>query len=86
MTKLTADEATEAVVGSILEIAPDVADELPSVPPTADLWEQLDLDSVDHQNVMVELFRRTGVDIAERDYARLRSVSALAEHITANAG
>ena len=82
MTVLSTEEAMAAVKAAIIDVAPDVVDELPAVEPGADVWDDLDLDSMDHQNVMVGLFERTGVDIPERDYARLRSLDALARYLT----
>jgi acyl carrier protein len=78
---MTRDDATEIVRHAIVDVAPDMADELESVDPTADLWDVLDLDSMDHQNVMVAIFDRTGVEIAERDYPVLRSLDRLADHL-----
>lgn len=83
MTQLSTDEAIEVVMAAIVEVAPDVDDELRQVDRGIDLWDHLELDSMDHQNVMVQLFERTGVDIAERDYPRLRSLDALAKHVAA---
>lgn len=81
MTNLSRQEAAEQVRAAIIEIAPDLDGELANVEPDTDLWDEFDLDSMDHQNIMVEIFRRTGVEIAERDYPRLRSLDALAEHL-----
>lgn len=81
MARLTRNDADEIVRNAIGEVAPDVVDELGSVDPTADLWDVLDLDSMDHQNVMVAIFRLTGVEISERDYPSLRSLDRLAEHL-----
>jgi acyl carrier protein len=81
MARLTRDDATEIVRLAIADVAPDVVDELGSVDPTFDLWDVLDLDSMDHQNVMVAIFERTGVEIAERDYPSLRSLDRLADHL-----
>ena len=81
MARLTRNDADEIVRNAIAEVAPDVADELGSVDPTVDLWDVLDLDSMDHQNVMVAIFKRTGVEISERDYPSLRSLDRLAEHL-----
>ncbi len=81
MSALSPNQAVAAVKEAIGDVAPDVADELESIDGTADLWELLELDSMDHQNVMVGLFERTGVDIPEREYGRLRSLAALADHL-----
>ncbi|MCP3988864.1 MAG: acyl carrier protein [Actinomycetia bacterium] len=82
MTKLFAREAEEVVRGAIVQVAPDLVEALASVDPADDLWDVLELDSMDHQNIMVEIFERTGVEIAERDYPMLRSLDRLAEHLS----
>ena len=81
MTNTT--ESTEVVLASIAAVAPEAEDELPDLDPSTDLFEELGLDSMDHLNVMTEIAKRTGVEIPEREYGQLRSVSALAARITA---
>jgi acyl carrier protein len=81
MSSLSHEEATRIVIESITQIAPDVEDELRELDPGIDLWEALDLDSMDHVNVMTAVSDRTGVEVAERDYPSLRSVEALAQHL-----
>lgn len=75
-------ESTEVVLASIAAVAPEAEDELPDLDPSTDLFEELGLDSMDHLNVMTEIAKRTGVEIPEREYGQLRSVSALAARIT----
>lgn len=85
MTELSPLEAIEQVKAAIGEVAPDLIDELATVDTTCDLWDVLDLDSMDHQNIMVGIFERTGVEIAEREYPQLRSLDSLAQRIAASA-
>ncbi len=84
MTRFSAREAEEMVRAAIIQVAPDVIDVLPSMDPADDLWDVLELDSMDHQNVMVAIFERSGVEIAERDYPNLRSLDNLAAHIASS--
>ena len=81
MTNLTAEQALAVVRDSLGAVAPDIADELQTIDLTLDLWEELQLDSMDHLNVMTEIFERTGCEIPERDYGRLRSLDAIAGEI-----
>lgn len=78
MTNLTDEQALAVVCDSLGAVAPDIAEELSTIDRTLDLWEELQLDSMDHLNVMTEIFERTGYEIAERDYGRLRSLDAIA--------
>lgn len=62
-------ELREAVIGALVEVAPDIDAE--SIDPAADLAQQLDIDSMDFLNVVVRIHERTGIEIPERDYPRL---------------
>ncbi len=84
MTMSTTDAVT-IVRNAIEAVAPDVAGELGDIDPSHDVFDALELDSMDHLNVMTEIETRTGVVIPERDYGRMRSISALADRIAAEA-
>jgi acyl carrier protein len=60
----------------ICEILGDIAPEadLASLTGYEDLREALDLDSMDFMNFIVALHERTGIDIPEADYPKLRTV------------
>jgi acyl carrier protein len=81
MTERTKTTSIEIVMAAVASVAPEVEDELASIDHTADLFEFLGLDSMDHLNVMTEIAERTGIEIPERDYGRLRSLDALADRI-----
>jgi acyl carrier protein len=74
----TVEAATEIVHQAIVAVAPDVEDELPSLDGHRDFFEEFELDSMDHANVMTKLWELSGITIAEKDYASMRSVSAIA--------
>lgn len=65
-------ELRQAVIFALAEVAPDV-DPI-AVEPTADLAEQLDLDSMDFLNVIVAIHEQTGIEIPERDYPKLSTL------------
>ncbi len=79
---MTTRDLVNDVVGGV---APDVADEVGEVDPTIDFWEELDLDSMDHLNVMTELGGRLGIEIPDRDYGRLRTMGSLVAYLDAAA-
>ncbi len=60
------------VIGALTEIAPDT--DPASIDPSADLVEQLDIDSMDFLNVIVAINEQTGIEIPERDYPRLQTL------------
>lgn len=74
-------DLTTLVFGAIAEVAPEVEPELVGLDRDADLWEELELDSMDHLSVMTILSDATGREIPERDYPSLMSVSQLCGYL-----
>jgi len=75
------DEARAAIVAALAEVAPEI--DASAINPGVDLTEQLDLDSMDYLNWLLEIHDRTGVDIPERDYPNLMTVAAATEYLVA---
>ena len=75
------DETTiRATVLRVLgEVAPEV--DLAGVDPGVDLRDQLDLDSMDILNLAIGLFQATGVEVPERDYARIVTVDGCVAYL-----
>jgi acyl carrier protein len=46
-----------------------------------DLREALDLDSIDFMNFIIALHERTGIDIPEADYPKLRTLDGAAAYV-----
>ncbi len=63
----------------LARIAPEA--DLESLAPAGDLRDELDIDSMDHLNLMIALHRRLGVEIPERDYPRLLSLDAAVAYL-----
>ncbi len=80
---LTIERAGEIVLEAIAMVAPDVEEELPSLDHNCDFFEEFELDSMDHTNVMAKLWELSGVTIAERDYASMRTVRSIAGFLAA---
>ena len=66
---------------AIATVAPDVEPELAGLDPDVDLWDELELDSMDHLSVMTRLSEATGREIPERDYPSLTSVSEICGYL-----
>ncbi len=62
---------------TIFEVLSTIAPEVdPSdVDPSANLQEELDIDSIDFLNFMMGLHEKTGVDIPEKDYAKVATLN-----------
>ena len=66
------DQIRAGVLASLAEIAPEV--DAATLQPARALRRQVDLDSMDWQNVIVDWHRRFGVDIPEADYPKVRTL------------
>ena len=71
--------ATSLILSAVAEVAPEV--DLAGLDPTADLTEQLELDSMDFLNVVVAVNEATGVEIPERDYPELSTLERFAAYL-----
>jgi acyl carrier protein len=69
---MTETEARTVIWDILSGIAPEA--DPSSVAGDGDLREALDLDSMDFMNFVVGLHERTGIDIPEADYPRLRTM------------
>lgn len=80
----TTDELRGEVLAALAQIAPELEGELAALPDDAELREQLDLDSLDVQNLVAALHERLGVDVPERDYGRLDTLGACVAYLAAH--
>jgi len=76
---MTREEIRAAVVAAIVAVVPgtvasDISDEAP-------IRDQLDMDSMDFINFVVELDERLGVAVPEGEYGRLASVNSCIEYL-----
>ena len=77
---MTKDECKKLVVDIIADIAPD--EELGSLKPDVRLRDQLQLDSMDFLDIVMELRKRHGIEVPEADYMQLASLDSCAEYLT----
>jgi acyl carrier protein len=74
------DTETRTVIFDILAgIAPEA--DPASIAGDEDLREALDLDSMDFMNFVVALHERTGIDIPEADYPKLRTLNGAINYL-----
>ena len=71
----------DEVLATLCKIAPDVDPD--SVDRSKPLPDQLDLDSMDYQNLLAALSTRYAIEIKETDVPTLRSVNDLASYVEA---
>ena len=82
-TQHTTEDPTSLLFAAIADVAPELTDELPGLDRDVDLWDALELDSMDHLNVMERLANATGCDIPELDYPQLTSVDQIVDYVAA---
>jgi acyl carrier protein len=76
---MTAAEIKSLICDALGAIAPEA--DLSAVAGDEDLREALDLDSMDFLNFVIALHERTGVDIPEADYPRLRTLDGIIAYL-----
>lgn len=77
---MTKEECKQVVLDIISDIAPD--ENLEGVKPEIPLREQLDLDSMDFLDIVMELRKQHGIEVPEADYPQLASLDSCAEYLT----
>jgi acyl carrier protein len=75
----TEQDLRALVIGVVCQIAPDV--DPAAIDPDTDLAEQLDIDSMDFLNIVVEINSRTGIEIPERDYPKLSTLNGAVSYV-----
>ena len=76
---MTREQIFEAVKDIIATIAPD--EDVSSLTPDERLRDQIELDSMDFLDIVMELRKRYGVQVPEEDYGRLATLESCAEYL-----
>ena len=74
-------DSRSAVIASLAVIAPEA--DFDQLPADADLRDELDLDSMDFLNFVIELHERTGIEVPERDYPQVLTLDACVRYLDA---
>ena len=69
---MTPDEIQTVVIRCIRRVAPEV--EPDEIEPDQPLRAQLDIDSMDQLNIVIEIHKELGIEIPEEDYPRLMTL------------
>jgi len=77
---MTQDEVQKIVLEIIEEIAPD--EDTSSLDPAVRLRDQLDLDSMDFLDIVMELRKKHGIEVPEEDYPKLATLQSCGEYLT----
>ncbi len=76
---MTKEEIREAVLEILEDIAPD--EDLSDLKDDVSFREQLELDSMDFLDIVMELRRRYRVNIPEEEYTALASMNSTVEYL-----
>ena len=77
---MTKDECKKVVIDIIADIAPD--EDLSTLKPDVRLRDQLQLDSMDFLDIVMELRKRHSIEVPEADYIQLASLDSCADYLT----
>lgn len=77
---MTEDQVKQIVIDIINEIAPD--EDTSDLKAEVNLREQMDLDSMDFLDIVMELRKQHGIEVPEADYPQLASLDSCAAYLT----
>lgn len=77
---MTEDQVKQIVIDIINEIAPD--EDTTGLKGEVSLREQMDLDSMDFLDIVMELRKQHGIEVPEADYPELASLDSCAAYLT----
>jgi acyl carrier protein len=78
---MTAEDIRNVVVAALRRIAPEV--DAATIDGSANMREELDLDSMDFLNLVLAVHDRLGVEIPETDYPRLYTLDGAVSYLEA---
>jgi len=76
---MTRDEIKNAIVGIINDILPD--GDCSGLDPAGKLRDQLELDSMDFLDIVMELRKQYGVEVPEKDYPKLATLDSCVDYL-----
>ncbi len=76
---MSKEEIREIIYNIIKEIAPD--ENLSNLDDTRAIRDQIELDSMDFLDIVLELRKRYKVDVPEEDYPKLATINGCVEYL-----
>lgn len=76
---MTKEDVKQIVIDIIADIAPD--EDTSDLDPAVKLRDQLDLDSMDFLDIVMELRKQHGIEVPEEDYPELASLDSCANYL-----
>lgn len=78
--RVAPEEIRNVIIDILTDIAPD--EDLASLKDEIDFREQLELDSMDFLDIVMELRKRYSVNVPEEDYPQLASMASTVTYLT----
>ena len=78
---MTDAQVADLVKSALFKVAPDLEGE--EIAPEKRFRDQLEIDSMDLLNFVIELHQVTGIDIPERDYPKLETLAGSVAYLKA---
>ena len=76
---MTVDEVRKAIVNILSDIAPD--EDIGSISDEVSLRDQIDLDSMDFLDIVMELRKRFNIEVPEKDYEHLATMASCISYL-----
>ncbi len=76
---MSKEEIREIIYNIIKEIAPD--EDLSNLDDAREIRDQIELDSMDFLDIVLELRKRYKVDVPEEDYPKLATINGCVEYL-----
>lgn len=76
---MTNDEIKQVVIDIIADVAPD--EDVTNIKPDVRLRDQLELDSMDFLDIVMELRKRHNIEVPEAEYPELASLDSCAAYL-----
>ena len=76
---MTRDEVRQVIISILKDIAPD--EDVNSIEDDVVLREQIDLDSMDFLDIVMELRKRFNIEVPESDYQELVSMDSCIQYL-----
>lgn len=76
---MTKDAIRQAIVDIIQEILPD--EDMSGIDPEKPLRDQLELDSMDFLDIVMELRKRYQIEVPEKDYMELNTLGSTVSYL-----
>ena len=77
---MTKDDIKQVVLDIIADIAPD--EDISNLKSDVRLRDQMQLDSMDFLDIVMELRKRHNIEVPEADYIQLASLDSCADYLT----